>query len=72
MTQDDNKENTDLRCTKFEFWQNLYVSLFHLMGFAGDIWKVLSSRIKAGSADWVRRESSGLEPYFLRVCVDVA
>lgn len=31
-----------------------------------------SLRIRASSADCVRRESSGLEPYFLCVCVDVA
>lgn len=37
-----------------------------------DIWKDLSSSIRAGSFESVRKEGSGLEPYFLRVCVGVA
>lgn len=52
------------------------ICMFHYFiqqgGFAQDIWKDLSSTIRTGSFEWVRRESSGLEPYFLRVCVGVA
>lgn len=52
------------------------ICMFHYFiqwrGFAQDIWKGLSSRIRAGRFELVRREICGLESYFLRVCVGVA